>query len=302
VLIVGGDSTIGSALNKRLLAEGYQVTSSSRRPGNLGDKSLYVDLQEPASFSILKNRHFDVTVLCGAITSIQKCEENPEQTRKVNVEGTLALANILLESGSHLIFLSTNMVFDGSKAKSQSSDKRNPLTEYGRQKAAAEEALVTLNRKTAIIRFGKVLPPNFSLFNEWVERLRSGSCIHPYINQTMAPISLAFATEILTWLISEKRHGIFQATASYDITYADAAYKLAKLSHSDFSLIEPIDAPLLHFTKESHPSPLASTALEFSSEFLPSFSPPTPDQALQYSLRLWKSTNLLESNSSTHFS
>ena len=285
VLIVGGDGTIGSALNKRLLAEGFQVTCSTRRPGVYGDTSLFLDLQDPDSFLPIKDRRFDAAVLCGAITSIQKCEENPEQTRQVNVDATLALADLLAEAGSHLVFLSTNMVFDGSKPNAQSSDARNPLTEYGRQKAAVEVALLEFNIKASIIRLGKVLPPNFPLFKEWLERMRSGNCIHPHANRTMAPISLAFATDVLAWLIAHKGHGIFQATASHDITYVDAAFMLANLFQSDSSLIEPVNAPLVHATKGSEPPPFGYTALEFSPEFLSFFSPPTPAQALHYAFQ-----------------
>lgn len=280
VLIVGGDSTIGSALNQRLLAEGYQVTCSTRRPGNFGEKSLYLDLQNQDSFLTIKDRRFDAAVFCGAITSIQKCEQNPAQTRKVNVDGTLALADLLAEAGSHLVFLSTNMVFDGSKPNAKSSDARNPLTEYGRQKAAAEEYLLATESTVSIIRLGKVIPHDFPLFTEWLGRLRSGNPIHPHGNRTMAPISLTFATDILSWLIDEKRHGIFHATANCDITYAEAAFKLANLSKSDSSLIEPINAPLLYSAKGLQALPFACTALEFSPEFLPSFSAPTPEQAL----------------------
>lgn len=285
VLIVGGDGTIGSALNKRLLAEGFQVTCSTRRPGVYGDTSLFLDLQDPDSFLPIKDRRFDAAVLCGAITSIQKCEENPERTRQVNVDATLALADLLAEAGSHLVFLSTNMVFDGIKPNAQSSDARNPLTEYGRQKAAAEVALLEGNSKASIIRLGKVLHPNFPLFKEWLQRMRSGNCIHPHANRTMAPISLAFATDILVWLIAQKTHGIFQATASHDITYADAAFKLANLSQSDSSLIQPIKAPLLHTMKGIQPPPLTYSYLKFSPELKPFFSVPTPDQALYYALQ-----------------
>lgn len=285
MLIVGGDSTIGSALDQRLLAEGYQVTCSTRRLGAHGDKSLYLDLQDRASFSSIKHFHFDAAVLCGAIASIQKCEQNPEQTRKINVDGTLALADLLAKSGSHLVFLSTNMVFDGIKPNAQLSDPRNPLTEYGRQKAAVEVALLEFNIKASIIRLGKVLPPNFPLFKEWLERMRSGNCIHPHANRTMAPISLAFATDILSWLVAQKNHGIFQATASHDITYADAAFKLAEIFKSDSSLIKPVNAPFLHATKEICAPSFAYTSLEFSPEFVPYFSRPTPDQALQYAFQ-----------------
>jgi hypothetical protein len=86
-------------------------------------------------------------------------------------------------------------------------------------------------------------------------------------------------------LIAQKKHGIFQATAKYDITYADTALKLAMLSQSDSSLIKPVNAPLVHAAKGIEPPPFAYTALEFSPEFLSFFSPPTPEQALHYAFR-----------------
>jgi len=282
VLIVGGDSTIGSALNKRLLVEGYQVTCTTRRPGGYGNSSLYLDLEDPTSISSLKYRHFDVTVLCGAITSIQKCEKNPEQTRQVNVTGTMAVADLLRESGSHLVFLSTNMVFDGSKPKAKSTDTRCPLTEYGKQKAAVEEVLLAARRQASIIRLGKVLPRNFSLFKQWIKELRTGNCIYPYANITMAPISLAFAIDILSWLIDKKSFGVFQATASCDITYEEAAFFLAKLSQSDSSLIKPINASLNDARNGICSPPIGFNSLEFSAELLSSFAIPMSDQALKY--------------------
>lgn len=285
VLIVGGDGKIGSALNKRLLADGYQVTCSTRRHGNHSVATPYIDLQDPDSFLSIKDRRFESVVLCGANTSIQQCQHNPEQTKQVNVNGTLELAALLAKSSSQLLFLSTNMVFDGSKPHPKASDTKNPLTEYGRQKVTVEDGLLDLSRNAVIIRLGKVLTPNFPLFIEWLERLQSGNCIHPHANRTMAPISLAFATDILAWLIAEKRVGIFQATASYDITYADAAFMLAKFSQIDQSLIKPIRVALPQVSNGSHPPSFSYTALEFSPDFVPAFSQPLPSQALRYAIQ-----------------
>ena len=284
MLIVGGDSSIGSALNNRLLSEGYNVTSSSRRRGDYNYKSLYLDLQDRSSFLSLKHLHFDAVVLCGGITSIQECEKNPVLSRQVNVDGTLALANLLADSGCHLLFLSTNMVFDGSKPKAQPFDIKNPITEYGRQKAEVEDALLMRFPTAVIIRFGKVLRPNFPLFIEWVESLRSGKYIHPYANRAIAPISLALAVEILSWLIAKKAQGVFQATAEYEITYAEAAFTIAQLSQGDISLIKPIKAPISHVTQSISTHSFTHSSLAFSAELLSDFNAPMPAQALQYAL------------------
>jgi len=282
VLIVGGDSTIGSALNKRLLGEGYQVTYSTRRTGIQGEHFIYLDLRDRSTFLSVIGHHFDTAVLCGSVTSIEKCEENPEITRQVNVDGTLALASLLRDSGCHLVFISTNMVFDGSKTHVQASDAACPVTEYGRQKVAVEEALLTPFYQASIIRFGKIVPAGFPLFSEWLQRLRAGYHIYPYHDRNMAPISLAFATDILVWLITQKRNGIFQVTADSEITYADAAYRIACFIHADTSLIEPSKSTSgLCISGKKLPIP-AHTSLQFSTEFEPYFNAPPPDEALRY--------------------
>lgn len=282
VLIVGGDSLIGSSLNKRLLAEGYQVTCTTRRHRDCGNSSVYLDLQNPDSFASIKSQRFDTAVLCGAVTSIQKCEDNPEQTRKINVNGTVTLADFLSGAGTHLVFLSTNMVFDGSKPYAKAYDSRTPLTEYGRQKAAVEDALHVAKLSSAIVRLGKVLSSDLPLFCEWLKNLRAGHRIHPHRNRFMAPISLAYATDILSLIIGKKMKGVFHATASSDITYVDAAYRLAMLARCNPALIQPVNAPLLYDCRGACLPLFTHTTLEFSSELLPFFSAPSPEIALRY--------------------
>lgn len=284
VLIVGGNGTIGSALKKRLVAEGYQVTSTTRRPVVDADTSLYLDLQDPASFSCLFPNRFDVAVLCGAITSLQTCEQNPDFSKLVNVSNTLILANMLADSGSHLIFLSSNLVFDGSKPLVQKSETKNPITEYGRQKSETEDGLLSLNLNSAIIRFGKILPTNFPLFHEWILSLSSGKHIYPYVNRTLAPIALPLAIDILVWLIAKKSRGVFQATAQYEMTYADVAVEVARLTQNDDSLIMPTYASSIYIPDGSSAWNSFYSTLHFSPEFFPFFTAPTPSIALSYSV------------------
>lgn len=284
VLIVGGESTIGAALATRLLAEGYQVTCTTRRRATNGAHSLYLDLHKPDSFSSLLHCDYDTAVICGAITSIQQCEQSPELTRQVNVDGILAVANLLRHSRSHVVFLSTNMVFDGSKSHFRSSDIRCPNTEYGRQKSMVEEALLTSKQQACILRLGKVIPSGFPLFNKWLRSLKSGLPIHPYNDSKIAPVSLELASSILLWVISSKHLGILQATASHDITYANAAFRLAHLVRADPGLIQPINASLFNSGVGIRASNPGYTSLEFSQELKPTFAAPSPHEAVSYAI------------------
>jgi len=284
VLVVGGDSVIGSSLFHRLTQTGFHATATTRRHIGIRKDSIYLDLGVPASFENILGYHYDYAVLCGAVTSLKTCEENPQQTRCINVDGTIALADLLTQEGSRLIFVSSNMVFDGKKPFAKASDTINPITEYGRQKALVEEYLLRSFAKAAVIRFGKVISPDFPLFVDWIAKLRAGEKIYPHANKKLAPITLSLATEILCWLIGTKMTGLFQFTASYDITYAMAAQRFAQLTRSDPFLIETLGQPCTDSVTEQSTLLSPFTTLEVSHDLSRSFYAPSPHEVVEYVL------------------
>jgi len=284
VLIVGSDGMIGAALKSHLILKGYQALGTTRRPGLVASNSIFIDLQDPKTLNNLSEEHFDTAVLCGAVTSLKTCEENPDYAQAINVDGTIALAKILAKAGTHLIFISTNMVFDGGKSNNCVSDIKIPANQYGMQKSTVEDWLLSAIPTAAIIRFGKVLPRELSLFTQWQEELLANKKISPYYGKTMAPISLDLAIKILTWMVDTKKPGIFQATASSDITYVDAALFLAHYCNASPDLIEPVIAPPLTDSDVQESHQFLFSTLQFSSDFAHICTAPSPIDALYYSM------------------
>src|SRR5690606_13067764 len=97
----------------------------------------------------------DVAFLCAGVSSMERCRTEPERARRVNVAGTIAVAQRLLDRGAHLVYLSSNQVFDGSKPKRRGDEPTCPRSEYGRQKAHVEQALS--GQRACIVRLTKVL-------------------------------------------------------------------------------------------------------------------------------------------------
>ena len=54
-------------------------------------------------------------VLCAGITSLAVCRQDPQACRRINVENSLAVLRQLAGTGTFVVALSTNLVFDGSK-------------------------------------------------------------------------------------------------------------------------------------------------------------------------------------------
>ena len=115
-LLVGGDSEIGAWTFRHLLTAGKSVAATTRRTGRAAPTRPFLNLAadlsawEPPS---------GVTAACilAAHARLAACAADPAGTAHVNVDQTLALADKLIERGIHVLFLSTNQVFDGSIAQ-----------------------------------------------------------------------------------------------------------------------------------------------------------------------------------------
>lgn len=86
----------------------------------------------------------EVVINCAAYTAVDGCETAGELAWKVNALGPGHLAKAAAASGSRLIHISTDYVFDGKRPPDQAyreDDPPGPLSEYGKSKLAGERAV-----------------------------------------------------------------------------------------------------------------------------------------------------------------
>jgi dTDP-4-dehydrorhamnose reductase len=252
---------------------------------------------EPSSWRLPAS--VDVAYLCASVTSLQACRADPQGSRRINVDRILALAERLIERAALVVFPSTNLVFDGSAANCHPDHARCPRTEYGRQKAAAERGLLDIGGRLAIVRLSKVLPPGFSLGRQWAAALRRGDSIRPFSDMVMSPVTLPAAVAVLTAIGDRRLTGIFQFSADRDVTYEQAARRLARRLGADPQQIRPqlardgeprIEHVPSHTTLDSKrterecdvPQPRAWESLEWAFEHLE----PRPDGSTDHSKKM----------------
>ncbi|MCG8605170.1 sugar nucleotide-binding protein, partial [bacterium] len=161
-LVVGGDSVIGKALVEKLRLAGETVLATTRRHEIVSESRPYLDLStndtrwQPA---VPISKAF----LCAATTSLKACELEPKKSRRTNVDHTVAVTRQLSQTGAFVVFISSNLVYDGARPYREANEPTCPTVEYGKQKAAAEEQLLQLDR-LAVVRCTKVLQSPFPLF------------------------------------------------------------------------------------------------------------------------------------------
>ena len=263
-LVVGGYGTIGQALLDRFRGEGLVVLSTwfNGRPEGVSTRSYFLDLSKDDSSWNLPKEPIDIAVLCAGITSVEKCEEDPEATRRINVHGTLALAEKLAAQGAFIVFLSSDRVFSGRTLFPGVGDQPEPASQYGLQKVEVEAGLSVLGEEFAVVRLGKVIGPTTPIFASWLSDLRSGRQIRPFNDFFFAPISLRCAVNLIVDISVNRRSGIFHATAPDDVSYADAARWLADAVGARQALVEPVSGQEVLMTQVLPRSVALSTTLD----------------------------------------
>lgn len=237
-LVIGADGQLGSALAARMAAAGISHWTTTRRREKVTDERLYLDLAEPASWQWPVE--VSVAYLCAARTSLAACEEDPEQSREINVVRTLELIQELLAKNIFVVFFSTNRVFPGIRPQAAETEPTRPFDEYGRQKNEVEEELMQRTKNAAIVRLTKIVSSSMPLLHGWqsdIDRLRP---IHPYTDMWLAPVSGPYAAEACCRIGDLAEGGIWHVSGRRDVSYADFAFRLAGEKGWDRSLVQPV--------------------------------------------------------------
>ena len=160
-------------------------------------------------------------------------------TRHINVTQTLQLARRLAARGCFVVFISSNLVFDGSKPRRAAAEPACPKTEYGRQKAEAEAGLVALVAPAGIVRLTKVFHSQMPLVRGWMKSLREGQAIQPFTDLICSPITFNATIQTIAAVAERQLSGLWQLSGSADISYAGIATFVARRAECEASLVQP---------------------------------------------------------------
>jgi dTDP-4-dehydrorhamnose reductase len=84
----------------------------------------------------------EVVVNCAAWTDVDGAESRADEAKAVNADGAGNVAAAAAATGAHVIHISTDYVFDGTKHEPYiESDATNPRSQYGIGKLAGERAV-----------------------------------------------------------------------------------------------------------------------------------------------------------------
>jgi dTDP-4-dehydrorhamnose reductase len=186
----------------------------------------------------------DVIILTAAMTDVDNNEVQKEQAIKINTEGAVNVLNACKVTGSKLLFMSTDFIFDGTKGNYTEEDKPNPLSHYGQTKHAAELAIITSDAEYLICRTAVLYGwnPNKLNFITWMlNKLENNERINIVTDQVNSPTYVPNLAEILLKLIEKNANGIYHTAGDDSLNRYEMALKCAEIFEFDQDLIFPID-------------------------------------------------------------
>ena len=134
LLITGAAGQLGTDLVLSAQKSGHQVIATIHADLDITDKSQ-VD-------RVVGEAKADAIIHAAAWTAVDACESDPQRAMSVNRDGTTNIVLAARKSGSRVIYISTDYVFDGTKLTPYiESDLPNPQSVYGASKLAGEQQL-----------------------------------------------------------------------------------------------------------------------------------------------------------------
>lgn len=137
--------------------------------------TLKIDLSIPAEISLaLQEVKPDVVVHCAANRFPDKCDADPDEARRINVEASKHLAHAASSNDVLLIYISTDYVFSGKpgEAPYEAHVSPRPTNLYGQTKLDGESAILQATEKTGLgvvlrvpVLYGRAQDPKESAVN-----------------------------------------------------------------------------------------------------------------------------------------
>jgi dTDP-4-dehydrorhamnose reductase len=284
ILVMGANGMLGQrVIHFYSNRENIQLLACSFEPAPLFNNVDYISCdiskRETIKDIIL---HFcpDYIINAAAFTNVDLCETEREIAWKINVKGVEYLSEASRVIDAHLIQISTDYVFDGTRGPYDERAKPNPLGYYGRTKLASENVLKISGAYYTILRTNVLygIADNRPDFVRWVvASLKNKTRIRIVTDQINNPAYIDDLVQAINKVLDYKKYGIYNIGGREFISRYDFTLRIADYFNLDKSLITPVTTDEL---KQPAKRPLRSGLITIKAESELEFKPHSINETL----------------------
>ncbi len=239
VLILGAQGMLGHDLLE-VFSKKYTVTGL--------DIEDFDITRQGATRKTIKEFSPDVVINAAGYTDVDGCEKKINKAFAVNGQGTKNVAKGCCDSGSKLIYLSTDYIFDGTKGSPyREDDPPNPLSIYGESKLMGERYIEEILDDYLIVRTQWLYGKHGRNFVETILALaEERDHIEVVHDQQGSPTYTADLSRAIAALVAKDVRGTFHVSNSGSCSWYDFAVEILRLANSAQVEIMPISSTVLN--------------------------------------------------------
>ncbi len=232
ILVTGSSGQLGSELMELLAAPGHHELLGLDLPEHdLTDRDHVL--------SVLTSWVPEVVIHGAAFTAVDRCETEEELAYRVNCAATRFVADGARRVGAHVVYLSTDYVFDGTKSTPYVEwDAPNPQSVYGRTKLGGE---MEIDPGWTVARTSWVCGFHGSNMVKTLLRLAEERDSLTFVDDQVGhPTFAADLAQMVAKLAIERVPGVFHTTNQGAVSWFEFAQSVFAAGGHDPGRITPI--------------------------------------------------------------
>lgn len=232
VLVTGAGGQVGRELADLLATRAtHEVVAADRAALDVADREAvlgaFVDVAP------------DLVLHVGAWTAVDACESDPDRAYRVNALGTRHVCEGARRSGAHVVYVSTDYVFDGTKPEPYHEwDDPAPASVYGRSKLGGEREVDPAH---TIVRTAWVCSRHGANMVKTILRLAGEHETLRFVDDQRGCPTFADDLAGMLWRLGLARlPGVFHVTNQGAVSWYEFAREVLAAAGADPGRVEPI--------------------------------------------------------------
>ncbi len=249
ILVTGANGLVGKNIARALSSTPkFEVYATSLKKLQIDGATTFTSNLLNADINhMIDDIKPEILVHCAAISSPDACEVDRFAYHRMNVELTKRFVSACVDYNVHMVFLSTDFIFDGSKGDYTEQDTANPINYYGESKLEAENLILASSVGSTIVRTSLVygIEPKLSrpnIITRVIDNLSKSKSYKVPTDQIRTP---TYAPDLATAIVQiclNKTTGIYNVSGQQKISVADFAVQAAKSFALNHELLFPVNS------------------------------------------------------------
>jgi dTDP-4-dehydrorhamnose reductase len=238
ILITGAGGQLGRDLATALRGGRAEVVAAGHHQLDVADRDAVLQ-------AITGTRPTHI-IHAAAWTAVDACESEPDRAFRVNALGTRHVAEGAALADAHLVYVSTDYVFDGTAGPPggyREWDTTNPLSVYGRSKLGGEHEARALRPGATIVRTSWVCGAHGANMVKTVLRLARAQphrALRFVDDQHGCPTFTEDLAGMIVRLATARLPGLFHVTNQGATTWYQFARDILAAAGQDADRVQPV--------------------------------------------------------------